>query len=106
MRIHHLNCISQCALGGALTDGRTLGLRACLPVHCLAVESPEGLILEGRHPVVCMDAVLSRKPVDREAGLELARAAGATLSSVEAVLFDLLGVAGTPEFKKISAAVK
>ena len=45
MRIHHLNCISQCALGGALTDGRTLGLRACLPVHCLAVEGPEGLVL-------------------------------------------------------------
>jgi glyoxylase-like metal-dependent hydrolase (beta-lactamase superfamily II) len=45
MRIHHLNCISQCALGGALTDGRTLGLRGCLPVHCLAVESPGGLVL-------------------------------------------------------------
>jgi len=45
MRIHHLNCISECALGGALMDGRTLGLRACLSVHCLAVESSEGLIL-------------------------------------------------------------
>ncbi|HEY1334683.1 MAG TPA: MBL fold metallo-hydrolase [Myxococcaceae bacterium] len=45
MRIHHLNCISECALGGALLDGRTLGLRACLSVHCLAVESSEGLIL-------------------------------------------------------------
>ena len=56
--------------------------------------------------MVCIDAVLSRKAVDREAGLELARAAGASLSSVEAVLFDLLGVAGTLEFKKISAAVK
>ncbi len=47
-------------------------------------------ISEGRHPVLCIDAVLSRFPVDREAGLELARAAGATLSSVEAVLFELL----------------
>jgi glyoxylase-like metal-dependent hydrolase (beta-lactamase superfamily II) len=45
MRIHHLNCISQCALGGALTDGRSLGLRGRLPVHCLAVESPAGLVL-------------------------------------------------------------
>ena len=45
MRIHHLNCVSECALGGALVDGRTLGLRARLPVHCLAVESPAGLIL-------------------------------------------------------------
>jgi glyoxylase-like metal-dependent hydrolase (beta-lactamase superfamily II) len=26
-------------------DGRTLGLRACLSVHCLAVEGPDGLVL-------------------------------------------------------------
>ena len=45
MRIHHLNCISECALGGAMMDGRTLGLRACLSVHCLAVETPDGLVL-------------------------------------------------------------
>ena len=45
MRIHHLNCISECALGGAIIDGRTLGLRACLSVHCLAVETPDGLVL-------------------------------------------------------------
>ena len=45
MRIHHLNCISVCALGGALMDARTFGLRARLSVHCLAVESPDGLIL-------------------------------------------------------------
>ena len=45
MRIHHLNCISECALGGALMDARTLGLRAFLAVHCLAVESPYGLVL-------------------------------------------------------------
>ncbi len=57
--------------------------------------------------VLCIDAVLSsRFAADREAGLQLARAAGATLSSVEAVLFDLLVEAGTPEFKRISAAVK
>ena len=64
------------------------------------------LISEGRHPALCMDAVLSRFPVDREAGLELARAAGATLTSVEAALFEMLETAGTPEFKRISAAVK
>jgi glyoxylase-like metal-dependent hydrolase (beta-lactamase superfamily II) len=45
MRIHHLNCISECVLGGALLDSHTLGLRACLPVHCLLVESPDGLVL-------------------------------------------------------------
>jgi nicotinamidase-related amidase len=87
-------------------SGRRNVVVAGMETHVCVYQTVRDLVLEGRHPVVCIDAVLSRKAVDREAGLELARAAGASLSSVEAVLFDLLGVAGTPEFKKISAAVK
>lgn len=45
MRIHHLNCISECALGGRLLDGRSRGLRAGLSVHCLALETPDGVVL-------------------------------------------------------------
>ncbi|RPH63834.1 MAG: isochorismatase family protein, partial [Myxococcaceae bacterium] len=87
-------------------SGRRNVVVAGMETHVCVYLTVRDLVLEGRHPVVCIDAVLSRTAVDREAGLELARAAGATLSSVEAVLFDLLGVAGTPEFKRISAAVK
>ena len=87
-------------------SGRRHVVIAGMETHVCVYQTVRDLVLEGRHPVVCIDAVLSRTAIDREAGLELAKAAGATLSSVEAVLFDLLGVAGTPEFKKISAAVK
>jgi glyoxylase-like metal-dependent hydrolase (beta-lactamase superfamily II) len=45
MRVHHLNCISTCPLGGALMDGRTLGLRGRLSCHCLLVETATQLIL-------------------------------------------------------------
>jgi glyoxylase-like metal-dependent hydrolase (beta-lactamase superfamily II) len=47
MRIHHLNCISTCPLGGRLMDGRTQGLlrRGELSCHCLLVESAAGLVL-------------------------------------------------------------
>jgi glyoxylase-like metal-dependent hydrolase (beta-lactamase superfamily II) len=47
MRIHHLNCISSCPLGGRLMDGRTRGVlaRGRLCCHCLAVETSEGLVL-------------------------------------------------------------
>jgi glyoxylase-like metal-dependent hydrolase (beta-lactamase superfamily II) len=47
MRIHHLNCISSCPLGGHLMDGRTPGLltRGKLCCHCLAVETNDGLVL-------------------------------------------------------------
>lgn len=47
MRIHHLNCISSCPLGGHLMDGRTPGAltRGKLCCHCLAVETDDGLVL-------------------------------------------------------------
>jgi glyoxylase-like metal-dependent hydrolase (beta-lactamase superfamily II) len=47
MRIHHLNCISTCPLGGRLMDGRsgTAAERGHLTCHCLLVETEQGLVL-------------------------------------------------------------
>jgi glyoxylase-like metal-dependent hydrolase (beta-lactamase superfamily II) len=47
MRVHHLNCISTCPLGGRLMDGRTTSLlrRGHLCCHCLLLETREGLVL-------------------------------------------------------------
>jgi glyoxylase-like metal-dependent hydrolase (beta-lactamase superfamily II) len=45
VRIHHLNCISTCPLGGALMDGHTAGLRGRLACHCLLVEARGELVL-------------------------------------------------------------
>lgn len=45
MRIHHLNCITTCPLGGSLMDGRTMSLRGRLACHCLLVETRNGLAL-------------------------------------------------------------
>lgn len=45
MRIHHLNCISTCPLGGALMDGRSKGLRGKLACHCLLLEAGGELVL-------------------------------------------------------------
>jgi glyoxylase-like metal-dependent hydrolase (beta-lactamase superfamily II) len=45
MRIHHLNCISACPLGGRLMDGRSGGLRGKLACHCLLVEIGDQLVL-------------------------------------------------------------
>lgn len=47
MRIHHLNCVSTCPLGGRLMDGRTPGVleRGKLCCHCLLVETDDELVL-------------------------------------------------------------
>lgn len=46
MRVHHLNCVSGCPLGGYLMDGRTTtSLRGRLTSHCLLLERSDGLVL-------------------------------------------------------------
>jgi hypothetical protein len=55
---------------------------------------------------VVADAVGSRTGSNRQAGLDKAARAGAHVTSAEMVLFEMLGQAGGPEFKAISALVK
>lgn len=45
MRVHHLNCISSCPLGGALMDGHSVSLRGRLSCHCMLVEVRDTLVL-------------------------------------------------------------
>lgn len=46
MRIHHLNCATQCALGGCLISGQgSVFDRARLICHCLLLETAAGLVL-------------------------------------------------------------
>lgn len=45
MKIHHLNCISTCPLGGALMDGQSAALRGRLTCHCMLLEVGGSLVL-------------------------------------------------------------
>lgn len=46
MRIHHLNCGTDCPFGGRLFDGASLGLTGRLFCHCLLIETDrQGLVL-------------------------------------------------------------
>jgi glyoxylase-like metal-dependent hydrolase (beta-lactamase superfamily II) len=46
MRVHHLNCVSACPLGGVLMDGRSkASLRGRLVCHCMLVETERQLVL-------------------------------------------------------------
>jgi len=55
---------------------------------------------------VAADAVSSRKEFDFIIALERMRTLGAEITTTESVLFELLEVCGTPEFKAISKIVK
>lgn len=77
-----------------------------METHVCIFQTVRDLASRGYVPHLCADAVLSRTPEDRQVGLELCREVGAVITTVEAALFDLLGRAGSLEFKAVSAAVK
>lgn len=52
------------------------------------------------------DAVSSRKEIDYRTALDRMRQHGVEVTTTEAVLFELLKVCGTPQFKEVSKIVK
>lgn len=91
----------------ALVDsGRSQVIVFGMETHICVFQTTRDLCHTGFSVHLPHDAVASRDPENMRLGLVLAERAGAVVSSVETVLFDLLHRAGTPEFKAISALVK
>lgn len=77
-----------------------------IEAHVCVCQTALGLLEAGVRPFVVADAVSSRTPEDLRWGLERVRTAGAIVVTTEMILFELLGQAGTEEFKQILALVK
>jgi nicotinamidase-related amidase len=74
--------------------------------HVCVYQTARDLLAVGRELWVVADAVSSRTPRNRDIGLQRMTSDGARLSSTEMALFELLGIAGTEEFRAISKLVK
>lgn len=72
----------------------------CVLQTCIALKE------KGYTPLLVTDCIASRRKSDMEVALRRAQQEGVLLSTSEAVLFELLGAAGTPVFKQISRLVK
>ena len=85
-----------------VSDAVLCGIEAhvCVTQTCL------DLLDKGFRVFVAADAVSSRTPENYRFGLERMSAAGAVIVSTEMVLFELLGQAGTAEFKQVLTLVK
>ncbi len=77
-----------------------------METHICVLQTTIGLLQEGFTIHVVEDAVCSRTDENWRTGLEYLRDAGAVITCTETVLFQLLRVAGTEEFKKISQRIK
>ncbi len=79
---------------------------AGMEAHVCVFQTVRDLVRGDFATFVVQDAVLSRAEANRALGLRLCERSGATVSSTETVLFDLLGIAGTPEFKELAPLIK
>lgn len=73
--------------------------------HVCVAQTAIDLLGRGVDVRVVEDAVGSRSQANRDVGLRRIAEAGGVASSVEASLFELLGEAGTPEFKSVQKMI-
>ncbi len=102
--------IEKTVFSAARAEGFDLGARkqaiVCgIEAHVCVSQTVHDLLERGLEVHVPADAVGSRHRLDYERGLERLERAGAVVSTVESVLFELLERAGTPEFKTIQKLV-
>ena len=87
-------------------DGRDQALVCGIETHVCVNQTVLDLLGEEIEVHVAADAVGSRTEANRELGLQKMERAGATLSSVEMALFELLRGSDAPAFKEVQALVK
>jgi nicotinamidase-related amidase len=73
-----------------------------IEAHVCVAQTTFDLLADGWRVYVAVDAVGSRFEIDRRTALGRMDSAGATLTTVEAAMFEWCDAAGTPEFKEIS----
>jgi nicotinamidase-related amidase len=77
-----------------------------METHICVLQTSVGLLQAGFDVHLVQDAVCSRTKGNWRSGVELIRDAGGVITNTETALFQLLGVAGTQEFKAISNRIK
>jgi len=79
---------------------------AGVETHVCVYQTVTDLLATGHEVTLATDALSSRTPENRDVAIRRMAAEGAKLSSTEMVLFELLGVSGTDEFRAIARLVK
>ena len=77
-----------------------------IETHVCVYQTARDLMEAGYQVVVAADAVSSRQVSSRNLGLAYLRDVGAQVMTTEMILFELLKVARTPEFKQVSDVLK
>jgi nicotinamidase-related amidase len=87
-------------------SGRTQVIVSGMETHVCVLQTVIDLLDEGFDVHLVKDAVMSRSNDNRQTAIEAMVLAGAVPTCTEAVVFQLLKIAGTESFKKLSKLVK
>jgi nicotinamidase-related amidase len=102
--------LEKLVFSAAGAEGFDLGARdqalVCgIETHVCVNQTVLDLLGSGTEVHVAEDAVSSRSEENKRVGLHKMEQAGAVLTSVETALFELLGQAGTDEFKQVQKLI-
>jgi nicotinamidase-related amidase len=101
---------SCCAVDSVLSSlehgGRPKVVLAGIETHVCVLQTALDLLAGNFRVYVPVDAVASRYPVDHEFALRRLERAGAVLTTSETCVFEWVGGADHPQFKKVSVLVQ
>ena len=101
----HFSCYQEAAFAARLGEAAKLGERQVIlcgmEAHVCLLQTCLDLLDDGFQVHVAADAVCSRNAEHKRLALALMRRAGATVTCAEAAVYQMLGMAGTPEFKDL-----
>jgi nicotinamidase-related amidase len=97
---------SAAAADGFDPQGRQQVLVCGIETHVCVSQTAHDLLERGLEVHVARDAVTSRTEDNRDVGIRKMEAAGAVITSVETALFELLGAAGSDEFRTVQRLIK
>ena len=87
-------------------SGRTQVIVTGMETHVCVLQTVIELLADGFDVHIVKDAVMSRSSDNKQTAIEAMVLAGAVPASTESVVFQLLKIAGTESFKKLSKLVK
>mgnify|MGYP006309349825 CR=1 FL=1 len=99
-------CADADCMSAIESSGRRQVVLAGIETHVCIYQTARDLLAGGYAVYVAEDAVSSRDPDDKQYALQSLAAAGAGITTVERLLFELIGTAEHPAFREILQIVK
>jgi nicotinamidase-related amidase len=101
------DCFGEPAFAEQVSRADRRQLLLCgMETHICVVQTALTALQEGFDVHVVSDACCARSAASHESALERMRAAGASVTVTESVMYELVGQAGTDEFRALLAIVK